>query len=69
MRISCGRVRWAIVTISGFTNFLAFAISFSVMLMIHVHCFYACACKVYSSQLKAAISLGKMSPLSLFLDP
>jgi len=50
----------SLTCIPGITCFLSYTLSFSIILLLHVHCFYAYACNLYSAQLKALVSLGRL---------
>lgn len=50
----------SLTSIPGLSCFLSYTLSFSVLLLLHVHCFYAYACNLYSAQVKALVSLGRL---------
>lgn len=49
-----------LTALCGVTSFLSYCVSFCVLLMLHVYCFYAYATNLYSIQLKALVSLGRL---------
>jgi len=49
-----------LTALCGITSFLSYCVSFCVLLMLHVYCFYAYATNLYSAQLKALVSLGRL---------